>query len=102
MKVHADTRFKAKPSRINNGDLLLVRQRKENKLSTLFDPSPLCVTTVQLNINFTHAYREHACVCTLMACNFVNYREYFNFARFGSVRSRATVHDNTLEYTLHE
>ena len=55
------------------------------------------VNTVQLYINFTHA-----CVCTLMACNFVNYHEYFNFARFGSVRSRATVHDNTLEYTLHE
>ena len=58
--------------------------------------------TVQLNINFTHACREHVYVCTLMACNFVNYGEYFNFARFGSVHSRATVHDNTLEYTLHE
>ena len=58
--------------------------------------------TVQLNINFTHACREHACVCTLMVCNFGNYREYFNFALFGSVRSRATVHDNTLKYTLHE
>ena len=58
--------------------------------------------TVQLSINFTHACREHACVCTLMAYNFVNYCEYFNFARFGSVRSHATVHDNTLEYTLHE
>ena len=44
-----------------------------------------CSYTVQLIINFTHACREHACVCTLMACNFVNYREYFNFARFGSV-----------------
>ena len=60
------------------------------------------LVTVQLNINFTHTCREHACVCTLMACNFVKYREYFNFARFGSMHSRATVHDNTLEYTLHE
>ena len=60
------------------------------------------IATVQLNINFTHACREHACVCMLMACNFVNHREYFNFARFGSMRSRATVHDNTLEYTLHK
>ena len=62
----------------------------------------IMLNTVQLSINFTHACREHACVCTLMACNFVNYREYFNIARFGSVHSRATVHDNTLEYTLHE
>ena len=60
------------------------------------------LNTVQLNINLTHVCREHVCVCTLMACNFVNYREYFNFACFGSVRSCATVHDNTLEYTLHE
>ena len=58
--------------------------------------------TVQLNINFTHTCREHACVCTLMACNFAKYREYFDFTRFGSVRSCATVHDNTVEYTLHE
>ena len=58
--------------------------------------------TVQLNINFTHVYREHVCVCTFMACNFVKYREYFDFAHFGGVRSHATVHDNTVEYTLHE
>ena len=62
----------------------------------------LSLSIVQLNINFTHACREHSCVCTLMACNFVKYHEYFDFARFGSVHSSATVHDNTLEYTLHE
>ena len=45
MKVHADTRFKAKPSSINVGDLVLVRQRKENKLSTHFNPSPFRVTS---------------------------------------------------------
>ena len=45
MKVHADTQFKAKPSSINVGDLVLVRQRKENKLSTHFNPSPFCVTS---------------------------------------------------------
>ena len=45
MKVHAYTRFKAKPSSINVGDLVLVHQRKENKLSTHFDPSPFHVTS---------------------------------------------------------
>ena len=43
MKVHADVRSKAKPSRIDVGDLVLVRQRKQNKLSTRFDPLPLHV-----------------------------------------------------------
>ena len=45
MKVHADTQLKAKPSRINIGDLVLVHQRKESKLSTCFDPSPFRVTS---------------------------------------------------------
>ena len=45
MKVHADTQFKAKPSSINIGDLVLVRQRKKNMLSTCFNPSPFCVTS---------------------------------------------------------
>ena len=34
MKVHADTRFKAKPSWINVGNLVLICQTKQNKLST--------------------------------------------------------------------
>ena len=45
IKVHADARFKAKPSRIDVGDLVLVRQRKHNKLSLRFDPSPFRVTS---------------------------------------------------------
>ena len=45
MKVHADARFKAKTSRIDVGDLVLVRQRKQNKLSMRFDPSPFRVTS---------------------------------------------------------
>ena len=45
MKVHADARFKAKTSRIDVGDLVLVRQRKQNKLSMHFDPSPFRVTS---------------------------------------------------------
>ena len=45
IKVHVDIRFKAKLSSINVGDLVLVRQRKENKLSTHFNPSPFRVTS---------------------------------------------------------
>ena len=45
MKVHADARFKAKTSRIDVGDLVLVRKRKQNKLSMRFDPSPFRVTS---------------------------------------------------------
>ena len=45
MKAHADTRSRAKPSNIAIGDLVLVRQRKQNKLSTRFNPSPFRVTS---------------------------------------------------------
>ena len=44
MKAYADTRSKAKPSKIKIGDLVLVYQRKRNKLSTRFNPSPFRVT----------------------------------------------------------
>ena len=50
MKVYTDTRFKAKPSRINVGDLVLVCQRKQSKLSTHFDPSPFCVTSKRVTM----------------------------------------------------
>ena len=86
-----------------SGNVSLHNMLLRNKQFTVNRTSYLCTyRTVQLSINFTHACREHVSVCTLMACNFVNYQEYFNFARFGSVRSRATVHNNILEYTLHE
>ena len=45
MKVHADARFEAKPSKVDVGDLVLVRQRKQNKLSMRFDPPPFRVTS---------------------------------------------------------
>ena len=45
MKVCADTQVKAKPFRINVGNLVLVHQRKQNKLSTHFDSSPFCATS---------------------------------------------------------
>lgn len=43
MKVNADAKSRAKPSKIEINDLVLVRQRKQNKLSVPFDPSPFCV-----------------------------------------------------------
>ena len=43
MKEHADTRSRAKQSNIKVGDTVLIRQRKENKWSTKFDPSPFRV-----------------------------------------------------------
>ena len=43
MKVYADAKSRAKPSEIAISDLVLVRQRKQNKLSTPFDPSPFRV-----------------------------------------------------------
>lgn len=43
IKVYADSKSRAKPSKIEISDLILVRQRKQNKLSTPFNPSPFCV-----------------------------------------------------------
>ena len=45
--MYADTKVRAKTSTIKVGDIILVRQRKHNKLSTRFDPIPLQV--VHLN-----------------------------------------------------
>ena len=47
MKNYADNLHNAKPCNIKNGDIVLVKQRKENKLSTYFDPSPMVVTCVK-------------------------------------------------------
>jgi len=43
MKVFDDTKVRATPSEIAIGDLVLVHQRKQNKLTTPFDPRPFCV-----------------------------------------------------------
>ena len=66
MKAHADARSRAKPSNITIGDLALVRQRKQNKLSTRFNPSPFCVTskrrtmiTAQRNGNYITRNTSH-------------------------------------------
>ena len=43
MKAYADAKARATPSEIAIGDLVLARQRKQNKLSTPFDPRPFRV-----------------------------------------------------------
>ena len=43
MKVYADKRQHAKANSINIGDTVIVRQHKQNKLSTPYDPAPLVV-----------------------------------------------------------
>ena len=40
MKTYAGVKRRAEPSQIEIEDLMLARQRKQNKLSTLCDPSP--------------------------------------------------------------
>ena len=45
MKAHADKR--AQTSKMKVGDLVLVRQRKQNKLSTWYNPYPFFVTRIK-------------------------------------------------------
>ena len=47
MKVYADSRRNAKPHHFNVGDLVSVKQKKNNKLSTPFDPKPYVITKVK-------------------------------------------------------
>lgn len=47
MKEHADKRAQAQDPEIEIGDTVLVRQKKKNKLSTKFDPSPYKVVEVK-------------------------------------------------------
>ena len=47
MKENTDRKRRAKKSVIEIGDLILIRQRKENKFSTKFDPKPFRVTKVK-------------------------------------------------------
>jgi len=44
MKRHADQKNHAKHANIQTGDYVLAKQRKENKLSTPFKPTPMVVT----------------------------------------------------------
>ncbi len=43
MKEQADLKRRARPSQLKIGDTVLARQRKQNKLSTRFDPNPFQV-----------------------------------------------------------
>ena len=56
MKMYADTKARAKTSTIKVGGIVLVRQRKHNKLSTRFDPIPFQV--VRLNGTMVTAQRN--------------------------------------------
>lgn len=47
MKEQADKRVRAQQSSIATGDKVLVRQKKRNKFSTRFDPSPYVVVDVK-------------------------------------------------------
>ena len=48
MKDFTDRKRRVKKSVIEIGDLILIRQRKENKFSTKFDPKLFQVTKVKL------------------------------------------------------
>ena len=56
METYADMKMRAKTSTIKIGDVVLVRQRKRNKLSTQFDPSPFRV--VRMNGTMVTACRN--------------------------------------------
>jgi transposase InsO family protein len=47
MKLYADKMRKAKSSEIQVGDAVLLKQRKQTKLSCRFDPIPFCVTRIK-------------------------------------------------------
>lgn len=47
MKATADKRHHAKPNTIQCGDAVLVKQHKDNKLSTNYNPTPLLVTNTK-------------------------------------------------------
>ena len=47
MKEYADQRVQARESNINIGDAVLVRQKKKNKFTTKFDPSPYKVVEIK-------------------------------------------------------
>ena len=42
-KVYADKRDRARPSDIKSGDKVLLRQARQNMLSTMYDPKPYAV-----------------------------------------------------------
>jgi hypothetical protein len=59
MKTYADERTKAKSSDIKIGDTVLARQRKQNKLSTRFDPVPFQVVRTKETMITAHQNRNY-------------------------------------------
>ena len=47
MKFYADKRRKAKPSEIQVGDIVMLKQKKQTKLSSKFDPVPFRITRIK-------------------------------------------------------
>ena len=47
MKQHCDKRNLSTPSNVVEGDMVLFKQPKTNKMSTTFDPNPYCVVQRQ-------------------------------------------------------
>ena len=47
MKLYTDKMRKAKPSEIQVGDIVMLKQKKQTKLSSKFDPVPFCVTRIK-------------------------------------------------------
>ncbi|XP_064631680.1 uncharacterized protein K02A2.6-like [Lineus longissimus] len=56
MKSYADTKRRAKVSDIRQGDTVLVRQNRQNKLSPYFDPKPLTVDSKKGRPRIIHDY----------------------------------------------
>ena len=66
MKIYADNKSKAAASGIEIGDIVLVRQKKDSKLSTKFNPKPYKVTsrkgarvTVCRNVHYVTRNASH-------------------------------------------
>jgi hypothetical protein len=47
MKIYADTATKAKPHILCDGDTVLVRQKRQNKLSSLYNKHPYTITQIK-------------------------------------------------------
>ena len=56
MNTYADSKMRARTSTIKIGDIVLAQQRKYNKLSARFDPSPFRV--VRMNGTVVAAHRN--------------------------------------------
>ncbi|XP_045167180.2 uncharacterized protein K02A2.6-like [Mercenaria mercenaria] len=58
MKSYADTRRHAKPSNLKIGDIVLVKQKKDNKLIPPFDPRPHEIVSKKRNNDYSKTRRQ--------------------------------------------